>query len=251
MRSKTAEIEGAVRAAASGVTASRAAAGVRCTFERARVASAVDGAGAALDPYAINGAVAARETDLTRARLIFARQLSGRSAPDNRPPTTPRTGAVDRTSRRGTAVDRAACPLAEAVDLAGDICGARHAAAAGVVATSDVTGDPGRATDGVWALPCSAVDVAGGAIAVVAGPGFVRCGAARASVGCARNGCAAASRHRSSVGSERVRVLRTRCEHQPNASQSVSGSTLETKPNRGPRVGRHSRPRVCHLGDAA
>ncbi len=250
MRS-TAEIEGAVRAAASGVTASRAAAGVGRTFERARVASAVDGAGTALDPHAINGAVTAGEEDSTRARLIFARQLSSRSAPDNRPSTTSRTGAVDRTSRRRTAVDRAACALTDAVDLARGIRRARHAAAAGVVATSDVTSDSSWATNGAWALPCSAVDVAGGSIAVVARTALVRCGSARAAVRCARNGCAAPSERGSLVGSERVRVLQTRREHQRKASHSVSRSTAETKQNLGARVARHSRRRVCHFGDAA
>lgn len=248
MRSKTADIESAVGATASGLTTGGAAAGVWRAFERARVPTAVDGAGTAVCSNAIDGAIAARERDSTRARLVLARQLSGRGAPDNRPLTTSQAGTVDRASRRGAAVDCAACTRAEAVDLAGNIGRARHASVACVVATRDVTGDARGATDRGSALPSGAVYGAGGTVALVAGAGFVRCSA----VSCpAAPGCAASPQCRSFVGSERVRVLETGREHQCGVSRSASDSTVKTKRSREPRVALHSRRPVCHFEDAA
>lgn len=250
MRSKTAGIESAVRAAASSLTTGDAAVGVRGALEGARVPTAVDGAGTAVRSHAIDRAIAAREGDWTRARLVLARQLSRRGAPNDRPPTTSWSGTVDRASRRSAAVDCAACAFAEAVDLAGNIGRARHASGTRVVATSDVTGDAWGTTDRGWALPSGAVYGAGGTLAVVARAGFVR----RAAVGCPaarHDGCTARPQCRSFVGSERVRVLETGREHQRGISRSVSHSTVETKRSREPRVARHSRRPVCHFGDAA
>jgi hypothetical protein len=137
--------------------------------------------------------------------------------------------------------------------LARDIGRARHAAAASVVATSHVTGNARGARDWAWALPRGAIDSAGSSVAA-AGARFSRGSSVRAALGgpaAARNGRAAARERGPFVGAERVRVLQTGREHQRNASQGLSRSTVETKRSRGPRVARHSRRRVCHFGDAA